>query len=159
MATRLLGRFIEIWYRGIGVAEPCALIKSPSSNPKAKCTTLYYCFGFSRLASAHVGVYITDSVPRLCYHQLTFTSHQSQRTISPPQNQDLSLAPQSNMQFSKIFLFATAAAIATAAPTGVLEARDEYKVSKHNGKWQKGWEDTEPSEQYICQTTGLLVCT
>lgn len=62
------------------------------------------------------------------------------------------------MQFSKILLFATAAAIATAAPTGVLETRDEYKVSKHNGKWQKGWEDTEPSEQYICQTTGLLVC-
>lgn len=62
------------------------------------------------------------------------------------------------MQFSKLFLFATAATIATAAPTGVLEARDEYKVSYHNGKWQKGWEDTEPSEQYICQSNGLLVC-
>jgi hypothetical protein len=61
------------------------------------------------------------------------------------------------MQFSKIFLFATAATIATAAPTGVLEARDEYKVSYHNDKWQKGWEGTEPSEQYICQSNGLLV--
>jgi hypothetical protein len=67
-------------------------------------------------------------------------------------------SPQANMQFSKLFLFATAATIATAAPTGVLEARDEYKVSYHNGKWQKGWEDTEPSEQYICQSNGLLVC-
>lgn len=59
------------------------------------------------------------------------------------------------MQFSKIFLFATAATIATAAP---IEARDEYKVSHHDGEWHKGWDNSEPSEQYICQTTGLLVC-
>jgi hypothetical protein len=89
---------------------------------------------------------------------LTFTLLNSHlHNIDHKPNQ--SLAVQTTMQFSKIFLFAAAATIATAAPTGVLEARDEYKVSKHNGKWQKGWEDTEPSEQYICQTTGLLVCT
>ena len=57
------------------------------------------------------------------------------------------------MQFSKVFLFATAATIATAAP---IEARDEYKVSHHDGKWHKGWDNSEPSEQYICQSTGLL---
>ncbi|GAB7330104.1 hypothetical protein MBLNU13_g01787t1 [Cladosporium sp. NU13] len=57
------------------------------------------------------------------------------------------------MQFSKIFLFATAATFATAAP---IEARDEYKVSHRDGKWYKGWDNSEPLEQYICQTTGLL---
>lgn len=40
MATGLLGRFIDIWYRGIGVAELYAPIKSPSSNLKTKCTLL-----------------------------------------------------------------------------------------------------------------------
>jgi hypothetical protein len=61
------------------------------------------------------------------------------------------------MQFSKIF-FLAAAAVATAAPTGGLEARgSEIKCAKHDGKWQTGWEGTEPSEQYICQTSGLLV--
>ena len=75
-----------------------------------------------------------------------------------PQDQTQSLAQQATMQFSKLFLFATAATIATAAPTGVIEARDEYKVSHHDGKWYKGWDNSEPSEQYICQTTGLLVC-
>jgi hypothetical protein len=63
------------------------------------------------------------------------------------------------MQFSKIF-FLAAAVVATAAPTGGLEARGGgIECAKHNGKWQYGWEDTEPSEQYICQTSGLLVCT
>lgn len=62
------------------------------------------------------------------------------------------------MQFSKAFLVAIAATVVSAAPTGVLEARDGgAKYAKHNGKWQSGWEGTEPSEQYICQTTGLLV--
>jgi hypothetical protein len=61
------------------------------------------------------------------------------------------------MQFSKVF-FLAAAAVATAAPTG-LEARgSEIKCANHDGKWQTGWEGTEPSEQYICQTSGLIVC-
>jgi len=99
------------------------------------------------------GIYYAVSPPHLCYHHLTSSSHQSQRITTTNQNQ--THAPQANMQFSKIFLFATAATIATAAP---IEARDEYKVSHHDGEWHKGWDNSEPSEQYICQTTGLLVC-
>lgn len=62
------------------------------------------------------------------------------------------------MQLSRAFLLTTAIAGATAAPTGGLEARGGgIECSKHNGKWKYGWEGAEPSEQYICQTTGLLV--
>lgn len=63
------------------------------------------------------------------------------------------------MQLSTVFLLATAMAGAIAAPTGGVEARGGgIECSKHNGKWKYGWEGTQPSEQYVCQTAGLLVC-
>jgi len=44
--------------------------------------------------------------------------------------------PQANMQFSQVFLLATAIASATAAPTGDLEARTSggIQCQKHEGK-------------------------
>jgi hypothetical protein len=76
--------------------------------------------------------------------------------------QSLPTRPPANMQLSKIFFLAAAAASATAAPTAEpveLEARTSgIQCQHHGGKWKYGWEGAAPGEKYTCKTTGLIVC-
>lgn len=61
------------------------------------------------------------------------------------------------MQFSNIFVLATAIAGAAAAPAPAEAQTGGIQCYKHDGKWHYGWTGAKPEEKYTCKTGGLIV--